>query len=76
MQEMLGDKGMQRFQRMNAEAVAGVEYVFYRILPELGNLPAEVVAVAPDYWNPKPKMAAASKPKAPEAGKPAAKSNP
>ena len=76
MLQMLGEEGYQRFQKMNAEAVAGVEYVLYRIVPELSNPPAEVVAVAPDFWSPKPKVAAASKPKSAEASKPAAKSNP
>jgi len=74
--ELLGEEGYQRFQKMNAEAVASVDYVVYRILPELSNPPAEVVAVAPDFWNPKPKATATPKPKAAEAGKPAAKSNP
>ena len=76
MQEMLGEEGYERFQKMNAEAVAGVEYVLYRVVPELSNLPPEVTAVAPEFWTPKPKAAAASKPKATEAGKPATKPNP
>jgi quinol monooxygenase YgiN len=76
LQEMLGEEGYERFQKMNAEAVAGVEYVLYRILPELSNLPPEVAAVAPEFWNPKPKAPAVSKPKATEAGKPATKPNP
>ena len=76
MQEMLGEEGYQRFQKMNADTVAGVEYVLYRIVPELSNPPAEVAAVAPDFWSPKPKVAATSKPKSAEAGKPAVKSNP
>jgi hypothetical protein len=76
LQEMLGEEGYQRFLKMNAEAVAGVEYDLYRVLPELSNLPPEVTAVAPEFWNPKPKAAAAPKPKAPEAGKPATNPNP
>jgi hypothetical protein len=76
LQEMLGEEGYARFQKMTAEAVAGVEYVLYRVLPELSNLPPEVTAVAPEFWNPKPTAAAASKPKATEAGKPATKPNP
>jgi quinol monooxygenase YgiN len=63
MKEMLGEEGYEKFQKMNAEAVAGVEYVIYRVVPELSNPPAEVVAAAPDFWNPKPKPAAPSKPK-------------
>jgi len=76
LQEVLGDEGYQKFQKVNAEAVAGTEYVVYHILPELSNPPAEVAAVAPEFWNPKPKAAAAPKPKAAEAGKPAAKEKP
>jgi len=70
MQEMLGEEGYQKFQKMNADAVSSVEYVVYRILPELSNPPAEVAAAAPDFWSPKPKMLAAPKPKAAEAPKP------
>jgi len=76
MQEMLGEEGYRRFQKLNAEAVAGVEYVLYRVVPELSNLPPEVTAVAPEFWNPKPKAAAAPKPKTTDAGKPATKPNP
>jgi len=74
--EMLGEEGYERFQKVNAEAVAGVDYVLYRVVPELSNLPPEVAAVAPEFWNPKPKAAAPPKPKATEAGKPATKPNP
>jgi len=76
LQEILGEEGYQRFQKMNAEAVSGVDYVVYRILPELSNPTPEIVAVAPDFWNPKPKPGAAAKPKAPEAGKAAPKTTP
>jgi hypothetical protein len=73
---MLGEEGYQNFLKVNAEAVADVEYVLYHILPEISCPPAEVAAVAPDFWNPKPKALAKPKPKASEAGKPAAKENP
>ena len=76
MLKMLGEEGLQRYEKLNAEAVAGTEVVLYRILPELSNPPAEVVAVAPDFWSPKPKAAASPKPKAAEAGKPTANPNP
>jgi len=76
MQEMLGEEGYRRFQKLNAEAVAGVEYVLYRVVPEFSNLPPEVTAVAPEFWNPKPKTAAAPRPKTTEAGKPVTKPNP
>jgi hypothetical protein len=54
MRAMLGDEGIEKFQKVNADAVAGVEYIFYRVVPELSNLPEEVTSVAPDFWNPKP----------------------
>ena len=76
LQEMLGEEGYQKFLKVNAEAVGSVEYVLYHILPEISNPPAEVAAVAPDFWNPKPKAASKPKPKPTEAGKPAAKENP
>ena len=50
----LGDEGMEKFRKMNAEAVAGVEYVLYRVLPELSCVPESVASMAPDFWNPKP----------------------
>jgi hypothetical protein len=54
MKEMLGEEGYDKFQKMNAEAVTGVDYVLFRVVPELSNPPAEVIAAAPDFWNPKP----------------------
>ena len=53
MRAMLGDEGMEKFQKVTADAVAGVEYVLYRVVPELSNLPEAVTSVAPDFWNPK-----------------------
>ena len=53
MRAMLGDEGVQKFQKSNADAVEGVEYVLYRVVPELSNLPDAVTSVAPDFWNPK-----------------------
>jgi quinol monooxygenase YgiN len=53
MRAMLGDEGLEKFQKVNADAVAGVEYIFYRVVPELSNLPEAVTSVAPDFWNPK-----------------------
>ena len=76
LQQMLGEEGYQQFLKVNAEAVASVEYVLYQILPELSNPPEEVAAIAPDFWNPKPKAMSKPKPKPAETGKPAAKENP
>jgi hypothetical protein len=76
LQEMLGEEGYQKFLKVNAEAVADVEYVLYHILPGISCPPEEISAVAPDFWNPKPKALTKPKPKAAEAGKPPAKENP
>ncbi|HEV2494331.1 MAG TPA: antibiotic biosynthesis monooxygenase [Terriglobia bacterium] len=64
--EMLGEEGFQKFQKVSAESVAGVEFTISRILPELSNPPETIAAVAPDFWNPKPKAAAKPKAKAAE----------
>ena len=76
MKELLGEEGYQRFQNVNVVAVSGVDYVVYRILPELSNPSPEIVAVAPDFWSPKPKPGATAKPKSAEAGKAAPKATP
>jgi hypothetical protein len=66
--QLLGVEGYQRFLTMLAESVEGTETVINHFLPELSNPPAEVTAAAPDFWAPKPKMAA--KPKEGETAKP------
>ncbi len=53
MRSMLGDEGMEKFQKVNADTVAGVEYILYRVVPELSNVPDAVVSLAPDFWNSK-----------------------
>jgi hypothetical protein len=58
MQKMLGDEGYAKFLKTNAETTANTETVINHFLPELSNPPEEVVAVAPDYWRPKPTVAA------------------
>jgi hypothetical protein len=51
LQEMLGEEGYQKLQTMDVNAVAGVEYLLYRIVPEISNPAAEVVRLAPDFWH-------------------------
>jgi len=58
-----------KFEKMVAEGVISVDYHNYRILPELSNPPAEIVAVAPEFWNPKPKAPAHTENKSPAPGK-------
>ncbi len=69
MQELLGDEGFMKFQKMTSEAVESVDYEVFRVLPELSNPPAEVEAVAPEFWNPKPKAPMKAEKKEPEAKK-------
>jgi hypothetical protein len=76
LRELLGEEGYEKFLKVSAEAVAGSEYVLYRIVPELSSPTAEVAAVAPEFWNPKPKAVATPKSKAAETSKPAAKEKP
>ncbi|HVO81374.1 MAG TPA: hypothetical protein VMT28_11620 [Terriglobales bacterium] len=58
MQQILGDEGYARFLKTSADVVAHTETVINHFLPELSNAPEDVVAVAPDYWRPKPVVAA------------------
>ncbi len=54
MRSMLGDEGFDKFQKVNADTVASVEYILYRVVPELSNVPDAISSLAPDFWNPKP----------------------
>jgi hypothetical protein len=56
--QLLGEEGYQRFLKTLAESAEGTETVINHFLPELSNPPGEVTAAAPDFWAPKPKMAA------------------
>jgi len=53
MRSMLGDEGLEKFQKVNADTVAGVEYILYRVVPELSNVPDAITSLAPDFWNPR-----------------------
>ncbi len=61
LQQMLGAEGYDKFQKVNAEAIASATFEIYRIVPEISNPPAETAAAAPEFWNPKPKPAATPK---------------
>ena len=56
-QKILGEEGYAHYLKTGSEAVESTETVINHFLPELSNPPADVVAVAPDYWTPKPVMA-------------------
>jgi hypothetical protein len=55
--QVLGD-GYLLYQRGLAENTLSTEIIIGRYLPELSNPPAEITAVDPAFWNPKPAPAA------------------
>jgi len=57
-QQVLGDEAYASYLKKIADTVADSQTVINRFLPDLSNAPAEVAAVAPDYWHPKAVMAA------------------
>ena len=63
LQKILSEEGYAHYLKSGSEAVESTETVINRFLPELSNPPADVLAVAPDYWNPKPVVAKAALPK-------------
>ena len=65
-QKVLGEEGYAKFIKVSGDAVERADSAINRFVPELSNAPDPVVAVAPDYWNPKPIVAAKAKPKSGE----------
>ncbi len=68
--EILGEEGYKKFLQASADSVEKTESMILRFSPELSNPAEQIMAAAPDYWQPKAAMAPA-KPKA-KAGEPAA----
>jgi len=60
--DLLGEEGYKSYQKTVSEVVLSVEINVSRIVPELSHLSEATVSVAPDFWRPKPPVAA--KPKA------------
>lgn len=60
LQKVLGEEGYAHFLKVGSEIVENTDTVISRFLPELSNPSADVVAVAPDYWSPKPVVAKAA----------------
>jgi hypothetical protein len=56
--QTLGANGYKQYQKGLAENTLSTEITIGRYLPELSNPPAEIVAVDPAFWNPKPVPAA------------------
>jgi hypothetical protein len=52
--QVLGSSGYKQYQKGSAENTLSTEITIGRYLPELSNPPAEMAAVDPAFWNPKP----------------------
>lgn len=63
--DLLGEEGYSRFLKTSAEAFSETEIVISRFAPELSNPPEQIVAMAPDFWSPKPAVAAKAPAKGP-----------
>lgn len=63
MKEILGEEGYKKYLQESADSVESTDSAVLRFSPELSNPPEQIMAAAPDYWTPKP-VVAASKPKA------------
>jgi len=69
-QKLLGDEGYQKWLKANAEIIETTRSTINRFMASQSAATPEVAAVAPEYWNPKP-VVAAKKPakKSAESGK-------
>ena len=68
LRNILGEEGFKRHLQEVAECIQSSESALSRFSPELSNPPEELVAAAPDFWQPKTGTtvaAAKAKPKAP-----------
>jgi hypothetical protein len=54
LREALGEEAFQRYLKVASELISESHSELLRYLPELSNAPKEVMAAAPDFWNPKP----------------------
>jgi hypothetical protein len=52
--EILGEEGYKKYLQEVADTVEGTDSMIYRYSAELSSPPEAVIAVAPDFWNPKP----------------------
>lgn len=62
--DILGKEGMEKFEKSMADVEQHTESALYRFRPDLSWPPDAVAQASADFWNPKPMMAAAAKPKA------------
>ncbi|HXZ33075.1 MAG TPA: hypothetical protein VEH30_12420 [Terriglobales bacterium] len=63
--EILGEEGYKKFQHVSAEIVESTQSAIFRFSAEFSNPPQEILAAAPDFWNPKPVVAHKAKPTPP-----------
>lgn len=63
MREILGDDGYKKYLQGISDTVETSESVMMRFAPDLSNPPEQVMAAAPDFWQPKMEMANKAKPK-------------
>lgn len=61
--EILGEDGYKKYLQEAAESVEGVDSMILRFSPELSNPPEDIMAAAPDFWQPKTVVATKVKPK-------------
>ena len=57
--DILGQEGMAKLEKTMAEVEQHSDSAIYRFRPDLSYPPDQVAGAAPDFWNPKPMMAAA-----------------
>ena len=62
--EILGEEGFKKFQHLSADSVESTESTLFRFSAELSNPPEEIASASADFWQVKPVLAAAAKPKA------------
>jgi len=67
-QKLLGDEGYQKWLKTQADVVETASTTIHRFVPEMSNAATEIAAASPDFWNPKP-VVAAKKPAAKKAPK-------
>lgn len=63
LRELMGDEAYEQYTRDMRETVLESDSSIMRIVPDYSNIAKEVAAVAPEFWNPKPKPAQAVKKK-------------
>jgi hypothetical protein len=66
--EILGEEGYKKFLEGVSETVESTDSTIFRYSAELSAPPEQVIAAAPDFWNPKPVVAAAKDPKSKTTG--------